>query len=141
MAKTKIYLAGKMSGLTFEEMNGWRKRAEDIFASIDDNIHPENPCRYYNFQDPEQKFTDTECKTFDLWLVQNCDVILVNLEYPDTIGTAIELELASRLWGKPIIAFGANENLHPWMKLTVTKFCDNLVDAIDHIVYFYHNNI
>lgn len=142
MNKVKVYLAGKMSGLTYEQMNSWREKATDILKMKSDyRIHTENPCHYYNFELDPTTFTDKECKEFDLWLVKNCDIILVNFEYPDTIGTAIELELASR-WHKPVIAFNGNkETVHPWMQLCITKWCNTMEEAIEHILDFYVPNI
>lgn len=140
MKQLKIYEAGKMSGLTFEQMNGWREEVKKFLGNYE-NIHIENPCKYYNFEIDPSTFSDIECKKFDLWLVENSDIILVNLEYPDTIGTAIELELASR-WHKPIIAFGGDKDkVHPWMKLCLTKWCNTMEEALDHIIYFYLPNI
>jgi len=141
MNKVKIYLAGKMSGLTFEQMNGWRVKASELLTLHNDNIHVENPCSFYNFELDPSTFSDKECKDFDLFLVENCDIVLVNLEHPDTIGTAIELELATR-WHKPIIAFnGEKDKVHPWMKLCVTKWCATMEEAIEHILGFYVTNI
>lgn len=144
MKKIKIYEAGKMSNLTLEQMNGWRQEAAEKILMKNDgqyNIWIENPVQYYNFEIDPESFSDHECKEFDLWLVQNCDIILVNLDYPNSIGTAIELELASRMWNKPIIAFGARENVHPWMKLAVTKQCKTMDEAITHMFDFYFPNI
>jgi nucleoside 2-deoxyribosyltransferase len=144
MKKIKIYLAGKMSGLTWEQMNGWRVEATlKIKATNQDryNFCIENPCSYYNFEIDPASFSDYECKCFDLFLVENCDLVLVNLDYPDSIGTAIEMELASRFWNKPIIAFGTRDNIHPWMKLAVTKQCKTMDEAITHMFDFYFPNM
>jgi len=141
MNKVKCYLAGKMSGLTWEQMNGWREEATNLFNKKNNNIHLENPCNYYNFEIDPASFSDHECKEFDLWLIKNCDVVLVNLGFSSSIGTAIELELASRFWNKPVIAYGYHDEVHPWMKLSVTKFCNSLEEAIDHILKFYVSNI
>lgn len=140
MSKIKVYLCGKMSGLTFEEMNTWRVEATNLLKLHNDDIHMENPCDYYNFELDPSTFTDKECKEFDLWLVKNCDIVLVNLNYPDSIGTAIEMEMASR-WNIPVIAFGTRDDVHPWMKLCVTKWCKTMEDAIEHILSFYVPNI
>lgn len=144
MKKIKCYLCGKMSGLTFDQMNSWRVKATLKIQAINQdryNIWIENPVNYYNFELDPASFSDHECKSFDLFLVQNCDIILVNLDYPDSIGTAIEMELASRFWNKPIIAFGTRENVHPWMKLAVTKQCKTMDEAINHMFDFYFPNM
>lgn len=50
----KIYLAGKMSGLSFDEMNNWRKDTKDkllIISQIADyQLQIINPVDYYNFE-------------------------------------------------------------------------------------------
>lgn len=140
MSNFKIYLAGKMSGLTFEEMNSWRAKASVILEGYGEYIHTENPCHYYNFEIDPNSFSDHECKEFDLWLVKNCDLILVNLDFSDSIGTAIEIELASRIWNIPIIAFGTRKDIHPWIKLSITKHCPTMEEAIEHIINFYLPN-
>lgn len=151
MKKIKIYLAGKMSGLSYEEMNKWRVEVSNELKKIEynlDNCYPikeynilcQNPCDYYNFELDPNTYTEHEIKEFDLYLVKNCDLILVNLDYPDSIGTAIELELASRIWNKPIIGFGNTKN-HPWIELTLNKRCGTLQDAVKHIKDFYLVNI
>lgn len=59
MKKIKIYLAGKMAGLSFEEMNNWRKHISglliesSIYCDIDLNII--NPVDYYNFEEKRYK--------------------------------------------------------------------------------------
>jgi nucleoside 2-deoxyribosyltransferase len=139
MRKPKIYLAGKMSGLTFEEMNKWRSKASELFKLYKD-VHIENPCHYYNFELDKSTYTEIEVKEFDLWLVKNCDIVLVNLDHPDSIGTAIEIHEAHNNWNKPVIGFGTTKN-HPWIELCITKRCDTLMDAVTHIVNFYLPNI
>lgn len=144
MKPIKIYLCGKMSGLSFDEMNGWRQEATSIIKDMNNglyNICIENPCLYYNFEIDQASFSDHECKEFDLWLVKNCDIVLVNLNYPSSIGTAIEMELASRIWNKPIISFGIKNDVHPWMKLATTKNCNTMIEAITHMFEFYFPNI
>lgn len=138
MKKFKIYQAGKMSGLTMEEMNEWREEATNRFEFISDLIQTLNPCHFYNFEIDPSTYTDFEVKEFDLWLVKNCDLVLVNLDYPDSIGTAIELHMAQE-WKIPVISFGTAKN-HPWIELCITKRCETLEDAIDHICKFYVDN-
>jgi hypothetical protein len=68
MRKFKIYLAGKMSGLTFEQMNTWRIEVKNHIKDygLEDAIHTENPCDFYNFEIDPSTFSDKECKNFDL---------------------------------------------------------------------------
>lgn len=138
----KIYLAGKMSGLSFEEMNGWRTKATQMLHRHDDMIRIENPCLHYNFENAlEMKATDLEIRNYDLWLVRNCDVVLVNLDYQGSIGTAIELFEAYEHCRIPVIGYRTVEQPdHPWIQCSVTRECASLEDAIDYILTFIYPN-
>ncbi len=143
MTKMKAYLAGKMSGLTFEEMNNWRVEASKMLIEKSNNrIHVINPCSYYNFQMDKDTYTEKEVMKFDLNMVKQSNIILVNLKHPDTIGTAIELFGSSEIWDIPVIGFGETIKYpcHPWMKLCLTKECKVLEDAVDYIIDFYLPN-
>lgn len=136
MSKIKCYLAGKMSGLNFETMNNWRRKAKSLLEYYE--IQTINPVDFYNFEMDRKDYTDKEVKEFDLLAIKLSSIVLVNLEYPDTIGTAIELHMAQE-WGIPVIAFGRTKErpVHPWMDLCITKECDTMADAINHIMGFY----
>ena len=140
MSKPKIYLAGKMSGLTYEQMNDWRRKVKTYLEGY--GVQCLNPVDYYNFELDRSTYTEKEIKEFDLFLVKMSSLIIVNLEYPDTIGTAIELQKAQD-WGIPVIAFGRTEErpVHPWLDLCITKECKTMADALNYIVEFYLPNI
>ena len=141
MSKPKIYLAGKMQGLSLEDMNGWRQQITNLLLmKTDKSLHIENPVNYYNFEMDRSQYTDKEVKEFDLWLVKNCDLVIVNLDYPDSIGTAIEIHMASAEWGIPVIGFGTRE-VHPWMELSLTKRCKTMEEAVQYIFDFYLPNL
>lgn len=135
MSKPKIYLAGAMSGLTMEEMNGWRLMANSF---LKDKFETINPCDYYNFTLDKNTYSEIEVKKFDLWAVEHSDIILVNLDYPNSIGTAIELQMAFDVWHKPVVAYGGlHTNVHSWMLLNITKRCDRLDEAVTYINEYY----
>lgn len=141
MSKFKVYLAGAMSNLSFEEMNDWRVKATKLFKQYPDNIHTINPVVHYNFEMDSSTYTNHEVKEFDLYQVKNSNMILVNLDHPNSIGTAIELECASRFWNIPVIAFGGeNYFVHPWVELCLDKRCHSLEEAVEHIIEYYYVN-
>jgi len=125
-----------MSGLTLEQMNKWRLDASlllgmDFYITI-------NPVNFYNFELDRSTYTDREVKEFDLTAIKNSDLVLVNFEYPDSIGTAIELHMTHDVWGIPVIAFGGDINkVHPWMVVSVTKYLKTLDEAVAYINEFY----
>jgi len=144
MSKFKVWLAGKMSGLSYEEMNTWRVNAKRLLRiTSEDKIRAINPVDFYNFELNPDTYTEKEVKEFDLHLVKASDLILVNLEHPDSIGTAIELYLAHDILNKPVIGFGLNKDnpCHPWMELCLTKECETLEESVDYIVNYYLGNI
>jgi len=94
-----------------------------------------NPVEYYNFEMDLTNISEKEIKDFDLTAVRKSDIVLVNFNYPDSIGTAQELQVAEDNH-IPIIAFGT-EKAHPWMELNVSKRCTTLEEAVEYIVEFY----
>lgn len=138
--KFTIYEAGKMSGLTYEEMNTWRVNAKRLLRVASDNqINIINPVDFYNFSMSPDTYTESEVKEFDLHMVKSSDVILVNLDYSDSIGTAMEICMAHDVWNKPVIGFGEKKS-HSWMELCVTKRCKTLKEAVDYIMLYYFPN-
>lgn len=140
----KIYLAGKMSGLTYEEMNEWRKglcsKLKEIASYHGKKVDVVNPVLYYNFEEKRHQ-SEIEVEEFDLAHVISSDIIIVNLEgLKDSIGTIIELHDARYHHRIPIIAFGDKElydNLHPWVKNDITRVEDNINDVVAYIRDFY----
>ena len=135
----KIYLAGKMGGLSTEEANGWRKTVKNVLDMHD--IEVINPVDYYNFDNYSKlKATDKEILDFDILAIDNCDMILVNLNYENSIGTAIEMFHAVYHCKKPVIAFANDDNFqhqHEWVRANTTKCFNTQGEAIDFIVSFY----
>lgn len=135
ISKPMIYLAGQMSGLTLEQMSQWRDEAEEL---LQENFRIINPVHYYNFEIDPTTYTDREVKEFDLVAVKKSHILLVNLEYPNSIGTAIEVHMSHDVWGIPVIAYGGHDkDVHPWIKESLTKWCDTLEDAVNYINTFY----
>jgi len=135
MSKPTVYLAGAMSGLTFEQMNNWRVEAK---KQLKEHFHVINPCEFYNFDLDPSSYTDREVKEFDLLALRRSDLVLVNLEYPNSIGTAIELDRAYCIYGIPVIAFnGHGKNVHSWITTSISKWCSTMDEAITFIKDFY----
>lgn len=140
----KIYLAGKMGGLTFDEMNKWRCETLQKLLSLSKmfgkKINVINPVLYYNFEEKRHQ-TEIEVEEFDLAHVISSDIIIVNLEgLKDSIGTIIELHDAHYHHKIPVIAFGGQElydNLHPWIKNDITRVENNMDDVVAYIRDFY----
>lgn len=140
----KIYLAGKMGGLTFNEMNAWRKTASQKLLNAskysDKALHVVNPVLYYNFEEKRYQ-TEKEVEEFDLAHVISSNIIIVNLDgLASSIGTIIELHDAHYHHKIPVIAFGSRElynDLHPWIKNDITRVERDIDGVIDYIRDFY----
>lgn len=140
----KIYLAGKMGGLIFEEMNKWRCETRRKLLSqaemFSKKISVINPVLYYNFEEKRHQ-TEIEVQEFDLAHVISSDIIVVNLDgLSNSIGTIIELHNAHYHHKIPVIAFGKRElydNLHPWVKNDITRVECDIDGAIAYIKDFY----
>lgn len=140
----KIYLAGKMSGLSFEEMNTWRKKLKEkllLVAEISGyQLRVINPVDFYNFEEKIYQ-SELEVEEYDLAHVISSDVIIVNLNgLSSSDGTKIELHDAKYHNRIPVIAFGDKElyeELHPWIKVNITRVENTVEDVVKYIQEFY----
>jgi nucleoside 2-deoxyribosyltransferase len=140
----KIYLAGKMSGLTFEEMTEWRNEIlQKLYQAAqlsDTKINVIHPVMYYNFVEKRHQ-SEIEVEEYDLAHVVSSNIIVVNLAgLNDSIGTIIELHDAHYHHRIPVIAFGDRElygNLHTWIQNDITRVENNIDDVVDYIRDFY----
>ena len=97
-----------------------------------------NPVDYYNFEEKQHK-SEREIMEFDLYNLRNSDLVIVNFNNIWSIGTAMELMLAKEMH-IPVIGWNPNDEvLHPWLKECVTRLCDNLREAVEHVVSYYLN--
>ena len=141
MENVKIYLSGGMGNISFEEQSKWRKQ---IINEIEINCHCEkkpiffNPVDYYNFTDVRYK-TEREVMHFDLNALRHSDLVIVNFNDPNSLGTCAELAIAYEM-KIPII--GINKDgykLHPWLECFCDRMCDDIREAVDYVVEFYLN--
>lgn len=140
----KIYLAGKMGGLSYEDMNKWRVELTNKFLFISQDMNYDlwviNPVNFYNFEEQRHQ-SEKEIKEYDLAHVITSDIVIVNLDgLSSSDGTKIELHDANYNHKIPVIAFGRRElydNLHPWIKDNITRVENNMNDVVEYIKEFY----
>jgi hypothetical protein len=140
----KVYLAGKMNGLSYAEMSGWRNKIYEKLNAManfhDKKINVVNPVLYYNFEEKRHQ-SEVEVEEFDLAHVVSSNIIIVNLDgLKNSIGTIIELHDAHYHHKIPVIAFGNQElyaDLHPWIKNDITRIESNIDEMLDYIEDFY----
>lgn len=141
--RLKIYEAGAMSNLSFNDMNEWRDRIKRLlehystYCSV--NLTVINPVDYFNFKEKRHQ-TEREVMQYDLYHVKSSDVVIVNLDGLNTsIGTCIELYEAYKR-DEPVIALGTNEMyqyLHPWIKECITRVEETDERIVEYIRDFY----
>lgn len=138
----RIYLAGAMSGLSFEEMSSWRldviNRVKRIYPN-DYKVRVVNPVDYYNFKEVLHQ-SELEVMKFDLNKVKKSDLVIVNMEHLNTsIGTIVECYEAHKN-DIPVLAFGSDElygNLHPWIQCCITRHDPKIADTLKYVKDFY----
>ena len=143
MRELKIYLAGKMGGLSFEEMNCWRKRLKNSLNLASEfrsyKLNVVNPVDFYNFESNRHQ-SEREIKDYDLAHVLSSDIVVVNLDGLATSdGTKYELHDA-RKSNIPVIAFGEYklyEELHNWTKDNITRVENDMEGVVEYIKEFY----
>lgn len=140
MKECCIYLAGAMSGLSFEEQTKWRQKVKDaiLYGGYDYDFSPVfiDPTRYYNFEEISHK-SEKEVMNFDLNKVRTSDLIVVNFNDPSSLGTMAELAVA---YEHRIPIIGMNNSgkiLHPWQIEFCNRICDDMYELVSHIVEFY----
>ena len=124
-----IYLAGAMTGKTFEEMNQWRKevaRAIELSPDFRKMVRVVNPVLYYSTaDDPHIRWEWREAENADV-VISACDT------KTNSIGTAVETALAFKK-NVPIVLYITNKDgyvcdVHPYLYYMADKL-------------FYHNEI
>ena len=150
----KIYLAGAIEVYgrkgNYDEANKWRKKAKDYFSDYLLDFECVNPMDYYLYDSCNHK-NEFEVMRFDLRLVKQADIILVNLDYVrDSIGTSDEIFYAYML-GKPIVGFiegriseldasSIMNMIHPWKYYQIDRIETGpgaLESAMEYIKDFY----
>lgn len=136
----KIYTAGKMGGLTYEQQMGWRKHIEELIkAHSDANIVFVHPPEFYQYGENLHK-SEKEAMDWDLSQIKDSDIVVVDLStIADSIGTHIELGVVNAMnqFGYKhihVVGVGTPNTDHPWLSLSLLRQEDDLEDAADYIV-------
>ena len=142
METIKIYLSGSMSDSSWEEQSRWRKQIRNAIKYEDYDCEKKptffDPTQYYNFEEKRHE-TEYEVMQFDLHNLRNSNLVIVNFNKVDSIGTAMELMLAYEL-KIPIIGLNIDKKeLHPWLECSCNRMFSNMRDLVDYVVEFYLN--
>ena len=141
MKQYKIYTAGKMTGLTYEEQIGWREElGRAIRMKSDQSVVVINPPKYYNPLDQNASRVEMEAKEWDLSQIADSDIVVFNLQDIETsIGTIYELGFVNALNAYTdkhiyVIGIGGERPLHPWIKSGMFRWEPDFWSAADYIV-------
>lgn len=147
--KFKIFLSGGITGLNAKECKEWRDYIEIYFQTyFDSKCEVVNQMNHF---DPNKETSDSlekEAMIYDLYHLRTSDIVIVNLNKLDSIGTAQELMLAYELH-IPIIEFveeNKKNKIHPWIQTEIIKLFtydesvyDAILDTIDYVYNYYLN--
>ena len=142
MEIVKIYLSGGMGALSFEEQSKWRKQIHDaiLYGAYSYTKKPIffNPVDYYNFTEVRYK-SEREVMEFDLNALRKSDLVIVNFNDPNSLGTCAELAIAKELH-IPVVGINKDKfELHPWLVEFTTRMCDDIREAVEYTVDFFLN--
>lgn len=146
-----IYLAGAMGCYFGTEQHKypkqWRDKVKKYVKKYYDHISVLSPTDFYEIGKNYHQ-TEKEPMRFDLRMVREADVILVNLrDLHTSTGTSDEIFYAF-IKGKPIIGFLEDEseykNIHPWKIEQIDRIetgKDAMKNALEYINGYYVENL
>ena len=141
-----VYLAGPMTGQTFEEATAWREWATE--ALWDEGFTVLDPSRGLMFLKPESvvkdAYADTTTENKHVVFVRDrfdstrADILLMNLIGADRVSIGSMMELAwSHLSGKfPVVVMEkeGNPHQHAFVREATGIVLHDLGDAVDYVV-------
>lgn len=137
MKTYKIFTAGKMGGLSYDEQMKWRKDFETILRSrCNKSLIFVHPPMFYQYGD---ETNEREAREWEINQLKDSDIVVVNLTtIAESIGTHIELgiiEAMNEFGYKHIHLIGVGELnvIHPWIQMGMLRQENTLEDAADYI--------
>lgn len=134
-----VYLSGGMSGLTYAEQLSWRNKfISGVLRKIgtDSDVRFFNPPLYYSPSKPFHK-SEREVMEYELGVLRKSDVVVVNFNIPESIGTAMEVAVARELKIHIIGVNELNKQLHPWLSESCMRMCGTFDEAEEYIVDYF----
>lgn len=137
MKTYKIFTAGKMGGLSYDEQIKWRKDFETILRSrCNKSLIFVHPPMFYQYGD---ETNEREAREWEINQLKDSDIVVVNLTtIADSIGTHIELGIIKAMneFGYKhihLIGVGEPNVSHPWIQMGMLRQENTLEDAADYI--------
>lgn len=132
--KKAVYLAGKMQGLTIEEMTGWRIHAARKLKEAGFEIYDPTMTKLADVQ------VGRAITGSNKYHMKNSDIVLMEFDFPEvSIGTVGEAVYSCEKLNIPVIAWGRAFHIvnHPWVCDHLTAHFEKLDDAVEHIAANY----
>ena len=140
--KLKVFLSGGMSNIPEEDSKKWRRLFKQAkYKNISSCEYVShyiflNPTKLYKPSEPYNQDYENEAMQYDLYCVNQADVIVVNFNSLSSIGTAQEIMYAYML-NKPIVGM-IEENkynqLHPWYKKECIKIFKYKPEELEEVI-------
>jgi len=131
-----------MLGLTYDEQMEWRENlTRELSVRTNKSVKLYHPPRYYTYDFQRHK-TEKEVMKWDLEHLKLCQIMVVNLNgIKDSIGTIYEIATANAvnsLCDKHIyiLAFGDDNNLHPWIKESIFRYEESIEKIAEYIAEY-----
>lgn len=139
-SRALVYLAGGISGLSIEEHNSWRLDFQKFIwdAGIANYISIFNPVDHIEDLHPN-RMNNKQAMDYDLGMLRKADLVIMNFNNPNSIGTACELGIS---YEKRIPVLGLNLSkyeLHPWQCMICEKIFTDWESMIDYFIKHYAN--
>ena len=140
MNKHYVYLAGGIAGLSIEEHNGWRIQFEELISNADmwDKVSVFNPVSHIEDLHPD-RMDEKQAMDYDLNMLRRSDLIIMNFNNPNSIGTACELGIA---YDRRIPILGLNlekYELHPWPCMMCHKIFTDWNSMVEYFIKHFYN--
>lgn len=141
-AKPKVYLAGPITGLSYDDAVGWRKYVKQ---QLEPTVVGYSPLRSKSYLSKQTSIKDTHdynplssqrgIYTRDLYDCRTCDLMFVNMlgALKVSIGTSMEIAWAAA-FNKPIVLVIEDlHNVHD--HAMIREACSFIVDNIDDGIF------
>lgn len=139
--KNKVYLAGAISGLSYDEVFIWR---DDMKSRIEELSGKTwvcfNPVEHFH-ESYSSTVDEFEAMKVDLWNLEHSTVMICDMNRQASLGTSTELGYAYSK-GIPVIGFCDPKNigtLHPWWYHIPIKICESEDDALLYFIEHFMN--
>ncbi len=128
-----VYLAGKISGLSYEDAIKWRaEAAQELkrygFSVLDPTLASST-----------KEMTSKSIVENNKYQIRHSDLVLAEFNYEDlSLGTFGEIVFAKGL-GLPVVVWGCSKHtVHPWVQEHITVHFKKLTEAVEHIIGNYY---